>query len=866
MPDIEWFDSPRTLKCRVCRETGVGALIAVASIVGRPTIEAVKCSECGSIDLLAESGPSSASDREVDHYIEIGAGIATIGDALALVDPQRVRRFLDVGCGYGFSLDVGRALHGWDVRGVEPSLAALRGAAELGVDIRHEFLNDQSDVGTGFDLIFASEVIEHVPDPRIFLGAIRERLGRRGCIVLTTPAAEAISPEFPASDALSALSPGFHTFLTSVKGMEILLRDAGFRHVSVARRHANIRVIASVRGRRWDDFTAHTAVDRLDDYYAAATNKAQRGSALHVGMAVRHLRSIVAQGKFHKADDAAQFVSDSFEARYGFLIEDPEGTREHLANSEPIASIAGAAFALGMLELIHRANAHKAVSYFELAGVNARRTLDVLDPTDLDSVDIIAQSAYHRALALARFDGAAAAAAWDELREIRPLVSATSELWLSIGVVRIFVEMVAHSTESDAPETFFAAVASHATKLAQSVEFDASIAGLDGLYSLGLAASRSGKTIESLRWLRACTDECVKRRSDDFHAQQLLGLCKALIPKNSQSRDEGLPLHYMIDQYWCDASGTFLQGWVHCENESIDSITVSLGETTVVASRHDREDLLNFWPDCAEVVHSGFRVYLPCAPSGDPTIYVSTATGIGARRLELPDHQLPPPAPILGNDEGHERIMDYIAQAPDGPVLAIGVRSATAEDAQAQRILFENREVIGFDIHPGHGVDVVGDAHELAAMFPEGHFAIVYSASVLEHVAAPWIVAAQCARVTMTGGINVHQTPWTWPAHSQPNDFWRFSTAGLSQLFSPNLGFELLSAMEMGSMAVIPQGALREGHLGMPVLYSAAGNWIVAEKVNDSAGDVAWPYSAEVGAALAKAYPVDGLAKGGQTP
>ena len=32
-----------------------------------------------------------------------------------------------------------------------------------------------------------------------------------------------------------------------------------------------------------------------------------------------------------------------------------------------------------------------------------------------------------------------------------------------------------------------------------------------------------------------------------------------------------------------------------------------------------------------------------------------------------------------------------------------------------------------------------------------------------------------------------------WPEHPQPNDFWRFTTAGLAELFGPQAGFEVVA-------------------------------------------------------------------------
>ena len=185
MGQLTWLDRSATLACRVCDHDGDAACVAHVAVPGRPAFDVVRCPACGSVDLLDEPMDSSTDDLSVDTYAEAGAGIGTIAAGLAQVDPTTVRRFLDVGCNYGFALDIGRFLHGWEVVGVEPSYAGKRGATELDLDIKPVYLDDSVDVGPPFDLILASEVLEHVPDPLGFLQMLGRRINPGGTLVLT---------------------------------------------------------------------------------------------------------------------------------------------------------------------------------------------------------------------------------------------------------------------------------------------------------------------------------------------------------------------------------------------------------------------------------------------------------------------------------------------------------------------------------------------------------------------------------------------------------------------------------------------------------------------------------------------------------
>jgi hypothetical protein len=93
-------------------------------------------------------------------------------------------------------------------------------------------------------------------------------------------------------------------------------------------------------------------------------------------------------------------------------------------------------------------------------------------------------------------------------------------------------------------------------------------------------------------------------------------------------------------------------------------------------------------------------------------------------------------------------------------------------------------------LYPDANTDVVGDAHRLSSYFPGRRFDAVFSLSVLEHLAMPWVVAAEINKVLRPGGLTFHLTHFMFPLHEQPADFWRFTDAGLRSLFSPIVGFE----------------------------------------------------------------------------
>ena len=168
--------------------------------------------------------------------------------------------------------------------------------------------------------------------------------------------------------------------------------------------------------------------------------------------------------------------------------------------------------------------------------------------------------------------------------------------------------------------------------------------------------------------------------------------------------------------------------------------------------------------------------------------------------------------------------------------------------------------MIGLDIHPGPHVHLVGDAHGLSRFLRERSVDAVLSGAVLEHLQAPWLLAAEVNRVLKPGGLVYHQAPGAWPAHAQPNDFWRFSAEGLRVLFGPASGFEVLETRDSAPAVILPTPEWREKHLDMPTVPAFTMAEILARKVEEiPPGAVAWPLGAGESAARSRQYPLAGL-------
>jgi 2-polyprenyl-3-methyl-5-hydroxy-6-metoxy-1,4-benzoquinol methylase len=850
MANIVWTDDSEPLKCRVCGYDGPGTLFARVTALSLEDHALTRCPECKSVEILGEPLDSSPTDDMVDSYVEAGAGISTIAEAFELIDRSKVERFLDVGCNYGFALDIARHEFGWDVTGIEPSHAAVRGSAELGVRILPAYLTEETQGLGTFDLVLASEVVEHVPDPVPFLRAIRAVLGPDGVVLITTPAAEIITRDHPIADALAALSPGYHSFVASASGLSTLLERAGFEHVRVTRRSGSLIAVASQTA--LTDLPEQVDAINVLSYLAWRAGESPRSSALRSGMATRALRLAVARGDFETATRMADLAVEVVRNRHRVNLANPQRALARLRSAESSPWVlAGTSFALGMIELLNRNNPARASLFFEIARTAEALWSAQVEVVDLDTIDLRYQSVYHLALARARSGAAGIDEAARDL--IRSAEWAPNQLAAPIGRSRVFSELV-HRGRLPVERSFQAAVEADAPALAAG-EGDARVAGLDALYSLGIAQRASGSSRAADRLLRACASACLDGALDS-HATNLIQLCIANL---GELTDAGVPpLHYSVEQYWCDAHGTFLSGWVHADAVPLGEIRL-VGDTDVLVSRGARPDLLAHWPLVADPDSAGFSAYLPGRPRDIRLVAVSPLGDLVAR-VALPPESVPSIRDDSAAVTSEDRAASFVHSAPEGALLAIGMRSTSRAEFDERISKFGRRATVGFDIHEGIGVDVVGDAHQLSEHFAANQFPVVYSANVLEHLSAPWLFALECAKITQVGGYGIHVAPWAWPTHATPNDFWRMSEAGLRMLFSAELGYRVLAAGEVGSAVMIPGPTSRQSLLTMPTTGSSLGSWIVVQKIDDRARNITWPYDRANGTDRARQYPRDGLA------
>ena len=144
-----------------------------------------RCAECNAY--FSNGGPVDYEDVDLTgYYLQHADAIGERYERLFTQIGQwrEPGRFMDIGAGMGFSLEVARR-HRWAPQGIEPNKPLARGAHERGLEVSNAFLTD--DTAGQFDLILLDNVLEHILDPLPFLRNAARLLAPDALLVVAVP-------------------------------------------------------------------------------------------------------------------------------------------------------------------------------------------------------------------------------------------------------------------------------------------------------------------------------------------------------------------------------------------------------------------------------------------------------------------------------------------------------------------------------------------------------------------------------------------------------------------------------------------------------------------------------------------------------
>jgi len=209
-------------QCRICKtNTLVGKGIVVPEYFGEGVFEYRHCHNCDGLSVhFEEPVPSnffqstyeriysnSAAIPGYTRYAYYSKRVRNVRDPLGfLAENERMYfavkqylrqvatkdkpiRILEVGCGYGYLVYALRQL-GYEAFGIDISKTAVDQALE---NFGPWYINGDATAPLQvqpFDLIIATEVIEHITDPSIFIKGLSQHVLPGGVILITTPEKE----------------------------------------------------------------------------------------------------------------------------------------------------------------------------------------------------------------------------------------------------------------------------------------------------------------------------------------------------------------------------------------------------------------------------------------------------------------------------------------------------------------------------------------------------------------------------------------------------------------------------------------------------------------------------------------------------
>lgn len=162
-------------------------------------IELFSCANCGTVFMHPLPTAEDVTGLYADSYDGVTSGYFAKVDKKMRRSRRRMRylsrlvrggMFLDIGCSGGFMVEAARErgfdAHGLDIDGVSIAYARRHYPINTFVHGTIEGFAAEPEASR-FDLVYCSEVIEHIPDVQAFAAAVAGLLRPGGVFFVTTP-------------------------------------------------------------------------------------------------------------------------------------------------------------------------------------------------------------------------------------------------------------------------------------------------------------------------------------------------------------------------------------------------------------------------------------------------------------------------------------------------------------------------------------------------------------------------------------------------------------------------------------------------------------------------------------------------------
>lgn len=286
--------------------------------------EAIKCDACGSLNWLdrkivgyigSDVDSEILYNRHTAHYCLIGAGFDLGVRLLCRVDTKHKVNMLEVGCGFGYTSHYWETYRKKNAVALELAEYGKRGKKALGINILEKYLEPGDPPLGAFDIVYSSEVVEHVQDPAAFLEELKRNMHERSVLILTTPDADFVNQNNDDVTVVAALSPGAHEFISSKEGLELLLANGDFSDFLVERHNERLIAFAVKQGKLDEHFVSFSVSS--DNYigYLKLLSGSQ-DQLVREGAYYRLFKELVNKGEYAQSADLLEDILELVDHKY----------------------------------------------------------------------------------------------------------------------------------------------------------------------------------------------------------------------------------------------------------------------------------------------------------------------------------------------------------------------------------------------------------------------------------------------------------------------------------------------------------------------------------------------------------------------
>ena len=177
---------------------------------------------------------------------------------------RKTNKILDIGCGYGFFLEVAKE-RGWEVYGTEVSQQNAEHCKQKGIETLKSFIEDAHFDPEMFDIIVSAEVIEHVRTPLSFVQKSYDFLRKGGAIYVTTPNFNSYL-RYRLQDQFDVIDYPNHLCYFTSKTFRKIFEDQGFKTRYIKTTGISVTRVKTSKGKSNQKYVSETSDDEILRY------------------------------------------------------------------------------------------------------------------------------------------------------------------------------------------------------------------------------------------------------------------------------------------------------------------------------------------------------------------------------------------------------------------------------------------------------------------------------------------------------------------------------------------------------------------------------------------------------------------------